>query len=94
MKGKEDAISIFTVLGNTEWVLHNTNWFALDQQHDKFLQLYRGQAWVMAEKFGNDLRTAWPEMSDYYDVMLERIETYKNESPGEDWDGVYRATTK
>ena len=94
VKGKEDAISIFTVLGNTEWVLHNTNWFALDQQHDKFLQLYRGQAWVMAERFGNDLRTAWPEMSDYYDVMLERIETYKNESPGEDWDGVYRATTK
>ena len=27
-------------------------------------------------------------------VMLLRIEEYKKNSPGEDWDGVYRAETK
>ena len=32
VKGKEDAIRIFTVLGKTEWVFHNTNWYGLDQQ--------------------------------------------------------------
>jgi len=37
---------------------------------------------------------AWPDMANYYDVMLERIKIYKNESPGDDWDGVYRAETK
>jgi len=94
VKGKMDAISIFTVLGRTDWVLNNTNWFALDQQHEKFLQLYRGQAWVMAEKWATDLRDAWPDMEDYYNIMLERIAEYKENSPGEDWDGTYRATTK
>ena len=33
-------------------------------------------------------------MADYYDIMLNRIAKYKENSPGEDWDGVYRATTK
>ena len=94
VKGKEDAIRIFTVLGKTDWVFHNTNWYGLDQQHDKFLQLYRGQKWMVAEKFASDLRRAWPEMTDYYDIMLTRIEEYKTNPPGEDWDGVYRATSK
>jgi adenylate cyclase len=94
VKGKQDAIRIFTVLGTTDWVFHNTNWYALDQQHDKFLQFYRGQKWTFAEKWANDLRDAWPDMEDYYTIMLNRIEEYKDYSPGEDWDGVYRAETK
>ena len=94
VKGKEDAIRIFTVLGRTDWVFHNTNWYALDQQHDKFLQFYRGQKWTFAEKWANDLRDAWPDMEDYYTIMLNRIEKYKENAPGEDWDGVYRAETK
>ena len=94
VKGKMDAIRIFTVLGRADWVLHNTDWFALDQQHDKFLTLYRDQSWKVAEKFANDLKDSWPDMADYYDIMLNRIAEYKENSPGEDWDGVYRATTK
>ena len=94
VKGKTDAIRIFTVLGRTDWVFSNTNWYVLDQQHDKFLQFYRGQKWSFAEKWATDLRDAWPDMANYYDVMLERIKIYKNESPGDDWDGVYRAETK
>ena len=94
VKGKKDSVRIFTVLGNNEWVFHNTNWYGLQQQHDKFLVLYRAQKWMVAEKFANDLRAAWPEMSDYYNIMLQRIGEYKDNPPGEDWDGVYRATTK
>ena len=40
------------------------------------------------------MRDGWPEMADYYDIMLERIAEYKEKSPGEDWDGVYRPLTK
>ena len=94
VKGKKDSVRIFTVLGNNEWVFKNTNWYFNQQQHEKFLQLYRGQSWMSAEKFANDLRDGWPDMADYYDIMLDRIAEYKENSPGEDWDGVYRATTK
>ncbi len=94
VKGKKDSVRIFTVLGNNEWVFKNTNWYFNQQQHEKFLKLYRGQSWMIAEKFANDLKTGWPDMADYYDIMLNRIAEYKENSPGEDWDGVYRATTK
>jgi len=94
VKGKKDSVRIFTVLGNNDWVFHNTNWYMYQQQHDKFLALYRGQKWIVAERFATDLRDGWPEMTDYYNIMLQRIGEYKNNPPGKDWDGVYRATTK
>jgi len=94
VKGKNDAVRIFTVLGNNDWVFHNTNWYMYQQQHEKFLVLYRAQKWVVAEKFATDLRDGWPEMADYYDIMLDRIGEYKDNPPAKDWDGVYRATTK
>ncbi len=94
MKGKKDAIRIFTVLGNNEWVFKNTNWYFNQQQHAKFLSLYRGQSWGAAQHFANDLKDSWPEMAGYYDVMNDRINEYKENPPGDDWDGVYRAETK
>ena len=94
VKGKKDSVRIFTVLGNNEWVFKNTNWYFNQQQHEKFLKLYRGQAWETAARFAKDLKDAWPEMADYYDVMLGRIQSYLENPPGEDWDGVYRAETK
>ena len=86
VKGKKDSVRIFTVLGNNEWVFKKTNWYFYQQQHEKFLKLYRGQAWEMAAKFATDLKDGWPEMSDYYDVMLGRIQSYLENPPGEDWD--------
>ena len=49
---------------------------------------------MVAEKFATDLRDGWPEMAGYYDVMIDRINEYIKNSPGDDWDGVYRAETK
>ena len=94
VKGKKDSVRIFTVLGNTDWVFSNTNWFMYQQQHDKFLALYRGQKWVVAERFAKDLRDGWPEMASYYDIMLDRIEDYKDNPPEVDWDGTYQARSK
>ena len=94
VKGKKDAVRIFTVLGNNDWVFHNTSWYMYQQQHDKFLALYRNKKWTVAERFATDLKREWSEMAEYYDIMLDRIETYKENDPGEDWDGVYRAETK
>jgi len=40
------------------------------------------------------LKREWPEMEKYYEIMLDRIGEFRKSPPGEDWDGVYRATTK
>ncbi len=94
VKGKTEGVRIFTVLGNNEWVFKNTAWYMYQQQHDKFLDLYRNKKWKTATRFANDLKREWVEMAEYYDIMLDRIENYKNNDPGEDWDGTYIAETK
>ena len=94
VKGKKDAVRIYTALSTQKYMWHNTNWVHLEQQHEKFLVFYRNQKWILAEKWAQDLETAWPIMSVYYSIMLERIEKFKSNPPGNDWDGVYHATTK
>jgi adenylate cyclase len=86
VKGKTEPARIFTVfpfhdpLGET--------------QHMKFLELYRQGHWEVAANFANELKQAWRgEMNQYYDMMIERINEYK-ENPPANWDGVYRATSK
>jgi adenylate cyclase len=86
VKGKTEPARIFTVfpfhdpLGET--------------QHMKFLELYRQGHWEVAANYAGELKQAWRgEMNQYYDMMIERINEYK-ENPPANWDGVYRATSK
>jgi adenylate cyclase len=43
---------------------------------------------------GRKLGQQFYDMSGYYDLLEERIEEYKVNPPGADWDGVYVATSK
>jgi adenylate cyclase len=86
VKGKTEPARIFTVfpfhdpLGET--------------QHMKFLELYRQGHWEVSANYANELKQAWRgEMNQYYDMMIERINEYK-ENPPANWDGVNRATSK
>ena len=65
------------------------------EQHNKFLVLYRKQQWELSLKWLNDLRDEFNgAMADYYAMMEKRIEVLREEDLPQDWDGVYRATTK
>jgi adenylate cyclase len=86
VKGKTEPARIFTVLTEHDAIG--------EQQHQKFLDLYRTGKWDMASKFANDLKQCWNgELNAYYDMMKQRIEDLKFEDPWQ-WDGVYRATSK
>ena len=86
VKGKTEPARIFTVLPLWDGVG--------EQQHVKFLELYRTGKWAIARKFAEDLKLCWRgELDSYYDMMIERINNLEHESPHE-WDGVYRATSK
>ena len=86
VKGKTEPATIFTVLP-----FHDP---LAEKQHVKFLELYRLGNWQVAEKYANDLKKCWKdEMTQYYDMMLERIKEYKS-NPPTNWDGIYRATSK
>jgi adenylate cyclase len=86
VKGKTEPARIYTVLPFFD--------HPGEKQHDKFLQLYREGKWEIAKKFASDLKKCWQgELSDYYDLMISRIEEFEIHSP-KDWDGIYRATSK
>lgn len=60
-------------------------------QHTKFLSAYRERRWDMAAVIGNSLRTAWNgKLRAYYEMMVSRCKEFKENPPGQDWDGIYR----
>ena len=77
VKGKELPLRIYTLHKETK-------------QHKTFLKNYYDGNWDVVFRDVEKYKSAAPEMSEYYDKMLERMSAGK---PA-DWDGIYRATSK
>ena len=90
VKGKLVPINIYEPMGLEEDFSE-----ALAQQIDDYheaLALYRKQAWDAAETIFSRLHAHAPAM--LYELYLARIAAFRADPPGEDWDGVFVATTK
>lgn len=95
VKGKKDGVNIFTVFYNPKNEVDKVKWGVAKEHHELMLDCYRQQKWATAIKLVNDLKGEFNgQMDDYYDIWLERIEEMKNANLPEDWDGVFRATSK
>ena len=95
VKGKTEPVKIYTSLGTHYALEHTMNYEMPRQQHNKFLIFYRDQNWPLAKRWINDLRDSFGSaLTKYYNMMEDRINQLENEDLPEDWDGVYRATTK
>lgn len=94
VKGKSEGVLIHTVLGETA-ALGAAAVADQKTKHDAMLAAYRAQDWSGAEariaacEGGLDGR-----LDGFYGVYRERIADYRANPPGEDWDGIYVATTK
>ena len=64
----------------------------LDLWHEA-LGLVRAQQWDAAERLLRKLHESYPERK-LYELYLERIDYYREEPPGEGWDGVTTFKTK
>jgi adenylate cyclase len=86
VKGKTEPARIFTITREFD---------ALgEQQHIKFLDLYRQGQWIVAAKFAQELKQCWNgELDAYYDMMIERCADMKKANI-KNFDGIYRATSK
>jgi adenylate cyclase len=92
VKGKKEGVTIYTVLGRNDEV----NVARADtQMHEAMLALYRQQRFDQAIKFCQDLKGRFAgKMDHYYDAWIERCEEMKHVGLPQDWDGVFRATSK
>jgi adenylate cyclase len=94
VKGKKDGVNIHTVFYNPP-AEQIAEWNDDKEVHNLMLQCYREQKWASAIKLVNDLKGAFDgEMDHYYDLWLERIGKMQAAGLPEDWDGVFRATSK
>jgi adenylate cyclase len=100
VKGKAQAVRIFTLLG-PEDLAQTQGYKDLRIKHDEMLAAYRAQDWDKAEALCNvckpiaaSLKDAVADISEFYDMYIERAGEYRVNPPGPNWDAVYVATSK
>ena len=94
VKGKKEAVSIFTLLGD-EKIKENEDFKILLKNHNKILEYYFKQEWDNAVKLMNKSEGLLNGvMKEYYFIFTERIEEFKKNTLSKDWDGVFVATSK
>ncbi len=95
VKGKTQPEAVFAVLGRAE-VEQDPRCGELRELNAQMLARFRKQDWDAAldlidrcRKIANGF-----EAAGLYDMYMERIEIYRADPPGPDWNGVYEAETK
>ncbi|CAG1000807.1 partial adenylate cyclase, partial [Rhodocyclaceae bacterium] len=90
VKGKDKPVGIFEPIGAEGSVPQET----LDEIKlwNQALRAYRAQDWDQAELALINLNRMAPHK--LYDVYLERIAHYRQDPPGDDWDGSWKFDTK
>ena len=94
VKGKKEAVSIFCLLGNQSFK-ETKEFKELESKHKEILEFYFNQKWKEAlDEMVRAKKLCKNVMSEYYEMMSERINEFKNTPPPKDWDGVFIATSK
>jgi len=83
VKGKTEGVRIFTILSTSKNLLN----------HNYFLAAYKKQDWDEALKHAKFNKRGIPILSNYYDMMSDRILNLKEQNPT-NWDGIYRSSSK
>jgi len=95
VKGKTQPEAVFAVLGRAD-LEQDPRCRELRELNAQMLAHFRKQDWDVAlglidrcRKIANGF-----EVSGLYDMYVERIDAYRADPPGMDWDGVYEADSK
>jgi adenylate cyclase len=93
VKGKEDAESIYALLGDAT-LAESAEFKRLAARHEAMLGCYRRQDWTGALAALRRCRQSEIAPVQLYDLYEERIVYYQLHSPGPSWDGVFVAQEK
>jgi adenylate cyclase len=93
VKGKTIPVRIHALLGGPE-LLASTDFARRAGQHREMLAAFRSQRWADCEQLCRELQQALPKIHGLYDLYRERITEFRKLPPGDEWDGVYAATSK
>jgi adenylate cyclase len=95
VKGKTLPVRIFALMGD-EALADDTTFQALLAKHGDMLAAYRAQDWTGMRELVAECRTRAPGLGlgPLYDLYDARCDVFEADPPGDDWDGVFIATTK
>jgi adenylate cyclase len=103
VKGKTEPVLIYGLLGDAKEAA-TPAFQALETKHEAMIVAYRDQQWDAASALINECRDLARQTNGekhglggldvLYDLYDERIAAYRADPPGEDWDGVFVATSK
>ena len=93
LKGKELPERIYAILGDATYA-RSADYRDLLAAQDALLTSYRSQDWDAAQKSAEALKQRFTELTNYYQMLIERIAAYRQNPPGADWDGHYIALSK
>ena len=91
VKGKNEPVAIFEPVGHRNDVEKSVTEEL--SAYRKALSNFRAQSWDKAELDFFNLNRSYPDRY-LYQVYLERVTVYRNEPPGDNWDGVFTHTSK
>jgi len=91
VKGKNEPVAIFEPIGHKNDVAKDI--VSELARYKQALLAFRKQNWDKAEMEFFSLSRSYPECF-LYQEYLNRINNYRNNPPGDDWDGVYTHTSK
>ena len=94
VKGKAEGLNIYTPLLHTN-VNDLTNYQLAAEEHNKMLSLYRLKKFDQAIDLCKNLMGKFDgQMDHYYDLWIERCKEMATMNLPDNWDGIYRATSK
>ena len=91
VKGKNEPVAIFEPVGHKNDLAKEIT--SEITSFKKALMGFRAQSWDKAEMDFFNLNRSYPDRF-LYKVYLDRIAFYRQEPPGDDWDGVFTHTSK
>jgi adenylate cyclase len=93
VKGKSVGVGIHTVLDTDPGAM--PEYLMAQATHEEMHRLYRAQKFDQAIDLCRELKSEFDgQMSDYYDMWIERCEFQKTQDLGPSWNGVFIAQSK
>jgi adenylate cyclase len=93
VKGKAEAVRIYALLGDAE-LARSVDFVAKVGRHERMLAAYRAQEWGYALAALAECRATDPALTGLYDLYRERIDSFLDDPPSADWNGVFISETK
>ncbi len=93
VKGRSAAVTVYGLLGDPDTAKDEI--FQKEKQTvEAMLRHYKAQEWDRCEEYAQQLSSLSPRFVTLANLYQQRIKVFRDNPPGDQWDGIYRATSK